>query len=45
MKEKIDIKAVMLLMCPEVLGERFFRFPGRDFEGVCRKLLSTVKLY
>ena len=35
----------MLVMCPEVLGESFFCFPGRDWEGVCRKLLSQVKLY
>ena len=41
----MDIKAVMLLMCLEVLGEGFFRFPGRDREEVCRKLLYLVKLY
>ena len=39
------MKAVMLLMCIEVLGEEFFCFPVRDWEGVCRKLLSLVKLY
>ena len=44
-KEKIRIKAVMLLMCLEVLGERLFCFPGRVYEGVCRKPLSLVKLY
>ena len=35
----------MLLMCLEVLREGFFSFPVRDWEGVCRKLLSLVKLY
>ena len=34
----------LLLMCLEVLGEGFFCFPGRDREGICRKLLSLVKL-
>ena len=33
----------MLLMCLEVLGERLSCFPGRSWEGVCRKLLSLVK--
>ena len=32
-------------MCLEVLWEGFFCFPGREWEGVCRKLLSLVKLY
>ena len=41
----MHIKAVMLLMDPEVLREGFFcYFPVRDWEGVCRKLLSLVKL-
>ena len=35
----------MLLMSLEVLGEEFLCFPGRDWEGVCRKLLPLVKLY
>ena len=35
----------MLLMCLEVLREGFFCFPRRDWEGICRKLLSLVKLY
>ena len=34
----------MLLMCLEVLREGFFCFPVRDWEGVCRKLLSLVFL-
>ena len=34
----------MLLMCLEVLREEFC-FPVRDWEGVCRKLLSLIKLY
>ena len=41
----MQIKAVMLLICLEVLGEGFFCFPERDWEGACRKLLSLVKLY
>ena len=41
----INIKAVMLLIGLEVLEEGFFCFPGRDWEGVCRKLLSLGKLY
>ena len=32
----------MLLMCLEVLREEFFCFSMRDWEGVCRKLLSLV---
>ena len=35
----------MLLMCPELLKEGFFCFPVRDWEGVCRKLLSLVFLF
>ena len=35
----------MLLLCLEVLGERLSCFPGRSWEGVCRKLLSLVKPY
>ena len=35
----------LLLMCPEVLEEGFSCFPGRDWEGVCRKLLFLVRLY
>ena len=35
----------MLLMCLEVLGEELFCFPVRDWEGVCWKLFSLVKLY
>ena len=31
-------------MCLEVLREGFFCFPVRDWEGVCRKLLSLVFL-
>ena len=38
------MKAIMLLMCLEVLREGFFCFPVRDWEGVCRKLLSLVFL-
>ena len=34
----------MLLMCLEVLRVGFFRFPVRDWEGVCRKILSLVFL-
>ena len=34
-----------LLLCLETLGKEFPRFSGRDWEGVCRKLLSVVKLY
>ena len=34
----------MLLMCLEVLREGFVCFPMRDWEGVCRKLLSLVFL-
>ena len=34
----------MLLMCLEVLKKEFFCFPVRDWEGVCRKLLSLVFL-
>ena len=40
----MHIKAAMLLMCLEVPGEGFFCFPGRDWEEVCRKLLSLIKL-
>ena len=39
------IKAVISLMCLEVLGKVFFCFPVRDWEGFCRKLLALVKLY
>ena len=39
----MHIKAVMLLICLEVLGEQFFCFPGGDWEGVCRKLLSKTE--
>ena len=35
----------MPLMCLEVLREGFFCFLGKDWEEVCRKLLSLVKLY
>ena len=35
----------MLLMCLEVLREGFFCFPVRDWEGVCRKLLSLIFIY
>ena len=42
-EEKMHIKAVMLLICLEVLGEQFFCFPGGDWEGVCRKLLSKTE--
>ena len=41
----MHIKAVMLLMCLEVLREEFFRFPGGNWEGVCQKLFSLLKLY
>ena len=34
----------MLLMCLEVLKERFFGFTVRDWEGICRKLMSIVFL-
>ena len=34
----------MLMMCLEVLGEEFFCFTGKDWEGACRKLLSLVNL-
>ena len=34
----------MLLMCLEVLREGLFYFPVRDWEGVCRKLLSLFFL-
>ena len=38
----MHIKAAMLLMCLEVLGEGVFLcFSGRDWEGICRKLLSS----
>ena len=40
----MHIKAAMLLMCLEVLGEGFFCFPGTDWEEVYRKLLSLIKL-
>ena len=40
----MHITAVMLLLCIKVLREGFFCFHGRDWEGVCRKLLSLVKL-
>ena len=43
--KKIHIKAAVMLMCVEVLGEGFFCFPGRYWEGVCRKLLSLIKPY
>ena len=39
------IKAVMSLICLEVLGEGFFCFPVGDWEGICRNLLFLVKLY
>ena len=42
-EEKIHITAVVLL-CSEVLGKGFFCFPGREWEVVCWKLLSLVKL-
>ena len=32
-KEKVHIKAIMLLVCLEVLEEGIFCFPGRDCEG------------
>ena len=35
---------VMLLMCLEVLRKGFFCFPVRDWEGVCRNVLSLVFL-
>ena len=35
----------LLLTCLEVLEERFFCFPGIDWEGVSRNLFSLVKLY
>ena len=41
-KEKIQTKAVMLLMCLEVLVEGFF---WERLVRVCKKLLSLVKLY
>ena len=44
-EKKIHIKAAIMLMCPEVLRERFFCFPVGYWERVCRKLLSLVKLY
>ena len=44
MEEKMHIKAAMLFLCLEVLGEGFFCFPERDWEGVYRKLLSLAKL-
>ena len=34
----------MLLMCLEALRKGFFCFPVKDWEGVCRKLLSLVFL-
>ena len=34
----------MLLICLEALRDGFFCFPVRDWEGVCRKLLSLVFL-
>ena len=34
----------MLLMCLEVLREGYFCFAVRDWEGVCKKLLSIVFL-
>ena len=44
LEKRIYIKAVMLLICVEVLREGFFCFPGKDWKMVCRKLLSPVKL-
>ena len=44
-EEKIHIKPVMLSMLLEVLREGFLGFPGRDWGGVCGKLLSLLKLY
>ena len=38
-------KAVVLLIRLEVLGEDILCLSGRGWEGVCRKLLSPVKLY
>ena len=44
-EENIHIyQAFMLLMCLEVLREGLFCFPVRDWEGVCRKLLSLFFL-
>ena len=43
-EEKVHIK-ILLLMCLEALGEGLSCFHGRDWEGVCRKILSVVKLY
>ena len=42
---EVTFKVVMLLICLDVLGKEFFYFPERDSEGICRKLLSLVKLY
>ena len=35
----------MLLVCLEVAREGFFCFPVRDWEGVCRKLLSLIFMH
>ena len=44
-KLQFKIEEKIHMMCLEVLEERFSCFPGRNWEGVCRKLLFLVKLY
>ena len=41
----MHIKAAVLSMYLEMLGEGFFCFPGRDWERICSKIFSLVKLY
>ena len=40
----MHIKAVMLLICLEVLGEGFFCFPERDWDIKCRSEFKHVFL-
>ena len=38
-------KYTLRLLCLETLEERFSCFPGVDWEGISREVLSIVKLY